>query len=294
VGVGHTLALAPPRLIAWRVASRADQRGDNRGGDPEPPRRQPDTFHLTHPVRRLWIVDLRLEAHELVELVRHAYSHNDAAHYSHRRRPPGPLPATASGPIGTVTAVTQIPPHQIRAVYDAETITVYQAYSPEIADSALAHGRFVGGFKRERMTWIKPSFLWMMYRCGWASKPGQERVLAIRIRRDGFDWAIANSALSSYEPDVHADHVEWKRSLRAPVRVQWDPERDLHLRPLPHRAIQIGLGGESVDRYVDDWIISIDDITGSCHEIHALVGAGDLDAATARLPAERPYPATSR
>ena len=59
-------------------------------------------------------------------------------------------------------------------------LTVYQAYPPEIADAAVAAGRFVPPFKRERMTWIKPSFRWMMYRCGWATKPGQERVLAVR------------------------------------------------------------------------------------------------------------------
>ncbi|WP_422570328.1 DUF4291 family protein, partial [Erwinia billingiae] len=29
------------------------------------------------------------------------------------------------------------------------------------------------------MTWIKPSFLWMMYRSGWGMKdPGQKRILA--------------------------------------------------------------------------------------------------------------------
>jgi hypothetical protein len=60
---------------------------------------------------------------------------------------------------------------QVRAVYTDTTITVYQAYSAEIAAPALRAGRFVP-FKRERMTWIKPSFLWMMYRCGWAAEPG--------------------------------------------------------------------------------------------------------------------------
>ena len=56
-----------------------------------------------------------------------------------------------------------LPVHQIRAVYDATTIRVYQAYSEIIADSTLAHGTFVSPpFKTERMTWIKPSFLWMM------------------------------------------------------------------------------------------------------------------------------------
>ncbi|GHJ44063.1 hypothetical protein Cs7R123_14050 [Catellatospora sp. TT07R-123] len=185
------------------------------------------------------------------------------------------------------------PTRQIRACYDEDSITVYQAYSPVIAVPAVAAGRFADGFKRDRMTWIKPSFLWMMYRCGWAAKPGQEHVLAIRIRREGFAWALANSALSSYEPDVHADREQWRQSLRAPVRVQWDPERDLHLRPLAHRAVQIGLSGEAVRRYVDEWTLGIEDVTARCREIRALVAAGDLAGAAARLPVERPYPLAS-
>lgn len=75
------------------------------------------------------------------------------------------------------------PFRQVRAVHDDETITVYQAYNPEIAEAAVRAGRFVPPFSLNRMTWIKPSFLWMMYRCGWATKPGQERVLAVRITR---------------------------------------------------------------------------------------------------------------
>jgi len=81
----------------------------------------------------------------------------------------------------------ETPQRQIRAAYTAETITVYQAYSPAIAEPAVRAGCFVAPFKRDRMTWIKPSFLWMMYRCGWATKPGQERVLAVEITRAGFE-----------------------------------------------------------------------------------------------------------
>jgi hypothetical protein len=86
-----------------------------------------------------------------------------------------------------------VPARQIRARFTAETITVYQAYPPEIALPALDAGRFVAPFERDRMTWIKPSFLWMMYRCGWASKPGQEHVLAVEITRAGFEWALAGA-----------------------------------------------------------------------------------------------------
>jgi uncharacterized protein DUF4291 len=180
---------------------------------------------------------------------------------------------------------------QIRASYTDETITVYQAYGPEIARPALAAGRFVPPFKRERMTWIKPSFLWMMYRCGWATKPGQEHVLAVEITRAGFEWALRRSCLSHHDPDHHARRAEWTRQLRtAPVRVQWDPERSLRLGALPYRSLQVGLSGEAVDRYVDEWLVRLTDVTDLAHEIHALVTAGDEDKATALLPAERPYP----
>ncbi len=36
-----------------------------------------------------------------------------------------------------------MPPRQVRAVFDPDTITVYQAYGHEIADAAVAAGRFV-------------------------------------------------------------------------------------------------------------------------------------------------------
>ena len=72
-------------------------------------------------------------------------------------------------------------PRLIRAAYSARTITVYQAYSPEIADQAVRAGTFVPPFSRDRMTWIKPSFGWMMHRAGWGAKPGQERILAVEI-----------------------------------------------------------------------------------------------------------------
>jgi hypothetical protein len=68
----------------------------------------------------------------------------------------------------------------------------------------------------------------MMYRCGWATKPGQERVLAVEMRRDGFEWALAHAALSHFDPAHHPSRAEWRRQLKArPVRVQWDPERSL-------------------------------------------------------------------
>ncbi|MGW1215404.1 DUF4291 domain-containing protein [Streptomyces sp. NPDC002499] len=182
------------------------------------------------------------------------------------------------------------PQHRIRAAYSESTITVYQAYSPEIGLPAVRDGRFPAAWKRERMTWIKPSFMWMMYRCGWATKPGQETVLAVEITRDGFEWALRHACLSSYVRGVHPDQATWQRELkRAPARVQWDPERDLRLQPLPYRSLQLGLSGEAVRRYADEWTVGICDVTPLVHEIHSLVSDGDQDSAARLLPRERPY-----
>ncbi|HEY9391471.1 MAG TPA: DUF4291 family protein [Mycobacteriales bacterium] len=44
------------------------------------------------------------------------------------------------------------------------TVVVYQAYRPEIAEHGVRYQRFDGPFSLDRMRWVKPGFLWMMYR----------------------------------------------------------------------------------------------------------------------------------
>lgn len=167
---------------------------------------------------------------------------------------------------------------------------MYQAYPATIAEPSLEAGRLVPPFKPDRMTWIKPSFLWMMYRCGWATKPGQERVLAIEITRDGFDWALEHSCASSFDSSRYPDRESWAELVRdRPVRIQWDPERSLRLGPLPHRCVQVGLGGPAVARYVDEWTVSITDVTALAKRVHQAIMLGQLADAAALLPVERPY-----
>ncbi|MEU6315307.1 DUF4291 domain-containing protein [Streptomyces sp. NPDC047014] len=185
-----------------------------------------------------------------------------------------------------------VPVRRIRAAHTDTTLTVYQAYAPRLGVPAARDGRFPADWKRERMTWIKPSFLWMMYRCGWAAKPDQETVLAVEITREGFDGALREACLSHYVPAVHGDREAWRRTLsRSPVRVQWDPERNLCLDPLPYRSLQLGLSGRASRAYADAWTVSIRDVTPLVHEIHALVRAGEPEAARALLPVETAYPA---
>lgn len=178
----------------------------------------------------------------------------------------------------------------IRAVYDDTTITVYQAYRKEIAIPAIKAQKFVSPFKMERMTWIKPSFLWMMYRSGWGTKEGQEHILAIKITRKGWEWALENSCLSHFVKAVNGSHDNWKDSLqKAPVRVQWDPEKDIFLNNLNYRSIQVGLTGVAVEKYVNKWIVNIEDISEKCLKIQSLVLDKKTEEAKSLLPPENIY-----
>ncbi len=161
----------------------------------------------------------------------------------------------------------------IRAYQTDSTIRVYQAFSDELASLAVKHHSFKENphFKMTRMTWIKPSFLWMMYRAGWGNKDNkQQRILAIDISKEGFDWALAHSC-SSHKP-ITISTDEWNIvKSKTPVRVQWDPERNLLLEPLKYRTIQIGLSGIAVEHYINKWITGIIDITEEAKEISNLV-----------------------
>lgn len=176
----------------------------------------------------------------------------------------------------------------IYAVFDDKTIRVYQAYNNEIADEALKLGKFGSKFSLNRMTWIKPSFLWMMYRSGWATKQGQERILAIDLKREGFDEIVRNAVLSSFREVSDLSKEEWKEKLEnSEVRCQWDPDRDIYGNPIGRRAIQLGIKGEMVKKYVNEWIVNITDITEEVIEMREKIENGSfLDNL---LPNEKKY-----
>ena len=177
---------------------------------------------------------------------------------------------------------------KIRAVYTDETIRVYQAYNKTIAEEAVKNGTFGAHFSMTRMTWIKPSFLWMMYRCGWAQKENQAHVLAIDIKRTGFDKAVNSAVISTFSDDLGITKEEWQKQVKeSDVRVQWDPEKDIDGNNLPYRSLQLGLRGNAVNEYVHDWIVKVTDITDYVNELNALrISKGDISD---KLPKETVY-----
>lgn len=150
----------------------------------------------------------------------------------------------------------------ILAQYDDDTIFVYQAYRPEIGNFAVKNGYFGGEFSYSRMSWIKPNFLWMMYRSNWGQSQGQEVVLAIRLRRPFFDSLLEQAVPSSFVPELCESHDAWKAAVaRSDVRLQWDPDHDPSGGKCERRAIQLGLRGKTLEAYGKEEIVEIIDMS---------------------------------
>jgi hypothetical protein len=177
----------------------------------------------------------------------------------------------------------------ILAQYDAETVVVYQAYRPSIGQFAVQNQRFGGDFSFNRMSWVKPNFLWMMYRSGWGRKEGQEITLAVRLCRSGFDRLLEFAVHSAFSPDTYESREQWRERLAtSPVRLQWDPDHDPYGAKLERRAIQIGLTGEILRQHACDWIVEIEDISEFVVSQRAHLGTNNLENLV--TPREEIYP----
>ena len=174
----------------------------------------------------------------------------------------------------------------IRASFDEDCITVYQAYNATIASTAVEHQSLSASplFKLGRMTWIKPSWCWMMYRSGYSYKDqNQERILAIRMKHEHFAELMSNAGLAG-SPHARGESVV----------VQWDPERGPRLEKLDYRSIQIGIPGSIREKWIAEWIHDITDVTERARTMKRML---DEDAAIdaeqlvqlGLMPEERPY-----
>jgi hypothetical protein len=154
-----------------------------------------------------------------------------------------------------------------------DEIVVYQAYNNSIADFAITNQYFGGdSFSYKRMSWIKPNFLWMMYRCGWAKKHNQERVLAISLSLKNFETILEKAVYSSFQEKLYTSKEEWKLDLASKeVRLQWDPDHDPYGQKLERRAIQLGIKGSLLKKYGKEFIESIEDITPFVKEQKKLI-----------------------
>ncbi|NJM61864.1 MAG: DUF4291 domain-containing protein [Oscillatoriales cyanobacterium RU_3_3] len=178
----------------------------------------------------------------------------------------------------------------ILAQFDENTVVVYQAYRPAIGHFAAENGYFGGEFSLNRMSWIKPNFLWMMYRSSWGTKPGQEVILAVWLKRFAFDEILASAVHSNFVSAVYGSEKEWQQAVKkSDVRLQWDPDHHPSGAKLERRAIQLGLRGNVLANYAREWIVNIQNISEFVQQQHQY---NTGDRAQLLTPIETVYPVT--
>ncbi len=168
---------------------------------------------------------------------------------------------------------------QIIGRTDGTNIIVYQAFNQHIAKYALENQKFGGSnYGFGRMSWIKPGFLWMMYRAGWASKENQQHILAITISLENFKKILSQATISSFDDKIFETHQIWKVELsQTEVRLQWDPDHDPFGNKQSRKAIQLGLKGTILRQFATEWIIKIEDITDFCKNEYQKVITKNID-----------------
>jgi len=177
---------------------------------------------------------------------------------------------------------------EIFAHYDRHCIRVYQAYCPSIAKEAIALQTFGKNFNINRMTWIKPSFLWMMYRSHWGTKKDQECILALDIYQSKFNELLQKAVLTS--PDsTSCTGLQWEKAFHeTTVYCQWDPDRNVNGGAIHRAAIQIGLKGSTLRDFLDTGIHHIEDFTPLVRKWNDQRKNGKLNLKN--LPEEKIYP----
>lgn len=203
---------------------------------------------------------------------------------------------------------------EIRAIHDSDTVRVYQAYNADIADAAVSANSFrapmeAGTWSPTRISWIKPSAVWMAYRCGWTimKDANQARVLALDVSRDRFQSLLMQAKVTDDSAPGECVHY--------PVVVQWDPERfmcrgknrarddDASATDKPTRdknamttdvrwmrSIQIGIRGRALGEqtFLDPgFVLKITDVTESFKRAHCALMAADVRAAAEALWPDR-------
>jgi hypothetical protein len=168
-------------------------------------------------------------------------------------------------------------------------VVVYQAYNPVIARFAVENQYLGGpGFNYGRMSWIKPNFLWMMYRCGWASKENQERVLALWLAKTDFESILSEAVYSTFTAGNYESAEVWKQELATKnVRLQWDPDHSPYGGKLTRRALQLGLKNATLEQFGKHQVTHIEDVTDFVQQQKVHVDNRQLEQLY--VPQERVY-----
>lgn len=177
----------------------------------------------------------------------------------------------------------------VYAAFDEEGVWVYQAFRPEIVAYAVEQGTFGKGFGLDRISWIKPSLGWMLRRSQYATKHRMTAIAKIKMSHQAWLNILTQSIPTHFDLALFNSEFEWQKALNnSNVIHQWDPERDLQGKRLERQAIQIGLRGTALTKYVKEDIIMVEDITSLALELGRAYKT--TRPKLPKVPLEQPYP----
>ena len=188
--------------------------------------------------------------------------------------------------------IVKEPSHKMKkvfAAFDEEGVYVYQAFKPKIVQVAVELGTFGKGFGLDRISWIKPSLAWTLQRSKYATKHRMEAIAQIKIKHESWLEILNQSVETQFVGTYWKDENTWQIAMnKSDVIHQWDPERDLYGRKLEQAAIQVGIRGEVIKQYVNDFIINVEDVTALANSIGVLVK--NRKGKLPQVPEEKEYP----
>ena len=177
----------------------------------------------------------------------------------------------------------------IFANYDDDGVFVSQAFKPKIVQVAVEQNKFGKGFGVDRISWIKPSLGWMLRRSKYATKHRMEAIAKIKLSHISWLEILHQSVPTHFDARIFSTEMEWQSALKnSDVIHQWDPERALNGKRLERQAIQIGLRGDVLKKYKDEYVIEVTDLTALAKEIG--YASKNRNPLPNEIPIEKEYP----
>jgi hypothetical protein len=169
---------------------------------------------------------------------------------------------TPSVPLGS-SQPWDVPPHTLLATWDAESVVVWQAHGHRVADAVLARGSFdVPEWRTDRTSRFRVSLPSLLWRCSWGTRPGRERILAVRLSRSGFDEVLRRAVPADDDRAVYPTEASWRLAMRyATATVSWHPDRSLEGEPTAWDTARFGLRDSQLGAFAREWVRGVEDVS---------------------------------
>lgn len=143
-------------------------------------------------------------------------------------------------------------------------IALFHAFSPTyIKKNQLSKE----DLNMNRMTWIKTSLLWTIYRSDWARKDKQERIVEVQTNPQYLAELIKKS-VKTKDPQANTSEVLYQKDPdRAILGKTWNKGQDNYWLSA-RRTMHLGIRGSELERYIDDIVPeNLTDITTTIDKV---------------------------